>query len=124
MKKTLLLLLSTFFVSSALVAQSSETKTYVVQFVNKGVNTDAAINPSLYLTDKAIERRLKQHIAFDQTDIPVNEEYVSFVAKAGARVLTRSRWFNNIVIQASPDIIAKISGNQAISEISLLDNVF
>jgi hypothetical protein len=123
MKKTLLLLFSAFFISSILIAQSTDFKTYVVHFSDKGANMDAAtVNPSLYLADKAIERRIRQNIAFDQTDIPVNEEYVSSVAKTGAKIVTRSRWFNNIVIQASADMIEDISKIQAISKISLLDN--
>jgi len=123
MKKTLLLLLSAFFTSSILIAQSTDVKTYVVHFSDKGANLDAAtVNPSLYLSDKAIERRIKQNIAFDQSDIPVNEEYVSSVAKTGAKILTRSRWFNNVVIQASPDMMEEISKNPVISKISLLDD--
>lgn len=123
MKKTLLLLFSAFFISSFLIAQSSDFKTYVVHFSDKGANMDAAtVNPSLYLSDKAIERRIKQNIAFDQSDIPVNEEYVSSVAKTGAKILTRSRWFNNVVIQASPLMVEEISKNPVISKISMIDN--
>ncbi len=122
MKKTFLLLLSAFFLSTILNAQSTDFKTYVVHFSDKGVNMDATVNPSLYLADKAIERRIRQSIAFDQSDIPVNEEYVSSVVKTGARILTRSRWFNNVVIQASPTMMAEISKNPVIAKISMIDD--
>jgi serine protease AprX len=122
MKKTLLLLISAFFITSVLIAQSAENKTYVVYFSDKGTNMDAAVNPSLYLSDKAIERRIKQNIPFDMSDIPVNEEYVKSVSKTGAKILTRSRWFNNLVIEASPEMMEEILRIPAISKISLLDN--
>jgi hypothetical protein len=108
MKKPLLLLLSLCMITT-LFAQQSGKKMYVLQFKDKGVNTRSAINPSAYLSDKSVERRLKQQIAFDESDIPVNEAYINDVSKTGARILTRSRWFNTVVIEATPEMATSVS---------------
>jgi hypothetical protein len=79
-------------------------------------------NPSLFLTEKSVERRLNHKIAFDQSDIPVNEQYVQDVLVTGARVLTRSRWFNTIVIEADDDMLNKIALLPQISKIMPLVN--
>ena len=94
MKKTNFLIVLTMFVST-LFAQESKPGIYELQFKDKGPNTDAAFDPSAFLSEKAVERRLKHQIAFEQSDIPVNVEYVKEVADNGAKILTRSRWFNN-----------------------------
>jgi len=121
MKKTFLLLVSLIYITS-LSAQQSDLNTYVLHFTDKGISKNASINPSDYLTDKSVERRLKHKIEFDQTDIPVNAQYIGDVSKTGARVLTRSRWLNNIVIEANTDMINKINLLPFISKIQPLDN--
>ncbi len=99
MKKTILLAFSFVFINT-LFAQQPGSVMYVVNFKDKAINKNAPINPALFLSDKAIERRLKQQISFDESDIPVNEQYVYEISKTGARILTRSRWFNTVVIEA------------------------
>jgi len=122
MKKTILLIVSLIFVTS-IIAQESVFNYYVLHFSDKGANMDAGINPSTFLSDKSVERRIKQRIAFDQTDIPVNEQYVSEVSKTGAKIITRSRWFNTIVIETTSDIADQISALTYISKIDMLAKV-
>jgi hypothetical protein len=121
MKKIFLLLFG-LIILGTLSAQENGSKIYVVHLKDKGVNTDASINPSLYLTDKAIERRIKHSISFDQSDIPVNEEYVKSISGSGARILTRSRWFNTLVIEATPEILVSVSSLPFVSRVKLLEN--
>ncbi len=121
MKKIILLLFS-LSCFTVLRAQDTGLSLYVLHFSDKGVDKIAALNPSEYLSDKAIERRLKYEIPFDEADIPVQSHYVDVVAKTGAKILTRSRWFNLIVIEANTDMINEISGLPFISDIQLLAN--
>ncbi len=121
MRKTFFLVISLILYTS-LFAQQSGMKTYVIHFSDKGQNTDAAINPSLYLSDKAIDRRMKQKIAFDQSDIPVNEQYVKSISANGAKILARSRWFNTLVIEATSEMADLYSSMPFVSGIQQLDN--
>lgn len=122
MKKTILLIVSLIFVTS-IIAQEPVSNYYILHFSDKGANMDAGINPSIYLSDKSVERRIKQRIAFDQSDIPVNEQYVSEVSKTGAKIITRSRWFNTIVIETTSEMAEQISNLPYISKIDLLAKV-
>jgi hypothetical protein len=121
MKKTVLLIVSMIFMT-ALFAQELVPNLYVLFVSDKGASMDAGINPSLFLSDKSVERRLKQQIAFDQSDIPVNEQYVSEISKTGARILARSRWFNTIVIEATNEIVNEISSLPFISKVQRINN--
>lgn len=107
LKRTLLLLLTSVF-TTFLNAQVPVTDIFILHFADKAVNKSAEINPSTYLSNKSIERRLKQQIAFDQSDIPVNEQYIGETVKAGARILTRSRWFNTVVVEANSEAAGRI----------------
>ena len=122
MNKTILLVF--FFVFNAsLYAQQSGSGLYVVNFKDKGINKSVAGNHSIFLSDKAVERRLKQNISFDQSDIPVNEQYVKEVSKTGARILTRSRWFNTIVIEADDVAVKSIQNLPFVSGIQILSSI-
>ena len=119
MKKTILLIISFVFITT-LFAQQPGSGIYVVSFKDKGVNKNSSINPAIFLSDKAVERRLKQQISFDESDIPVNVQYVNEISKTGARILTRSRWFNTVVIEADANASVLIQALPFISGIQQL----
>lgn len=119
MKKACLLIIC-FIFATFLSAQQTGLSWYALTFVDKGVNPDEQLTPILYLSGKSVERRLKYQIPFDQSDIPVHEQYVQDVVQAGAKVLARSRWFNTIVIEANNDILAKLALLPQISNIQHL----
>ncbi|MBK7667597.1 MAG: hypothetical protein IPJ32_09810 [Sphingobacteriaceae bacterium] len=58
-----------------------------------------------YLSTKAIQRRIDQGIALDNTDLPVTPSYVSQVdAVSGVTILYRSKWLNGVVISVTNTI--------------------
>ncbi len=73
------------------------------------------------MSAKSVQRRLKQQIAFDQSDIPVNEQYIIATVKAGARILTRSRWFNTVVVEANREAAGRIQELPFVSKIERLN---
>jgi len=114
--------LAIFLVFTSVVsAQQADLYKYVLYLSDKGVDNKAAFNPSLYLSEKSIERRLKFQIAFDETDIPVNENYIKAISQTGARILARSRWFNTVVIEATEVMASQISSLQFITRIQNLE---
>ena len=121
MKKTIFLIASLVF-TTYLFAQQSGNKMYAVVFKDKGTTTDASLNPYTYLSEKSVERRLKQKIAFDETDLPVNKHYIQSISETGARIMTRSRWFNTVVIETTADVAGKISALPFVTNIQLIDN--
>lgn len=120
MKQVFLLIFSLYFIP-VLFAQQAGLSKFILHLSDKGVDSKAQFNPSLYLSEKSIERRLKYHIAFDETDIPVNENYVQKISTTGARILARSRWFNTIVIEATDAMVTEISSLQFIDKIQILE---
>jgi subtilisin family serine protease len=75
--------------------------------------TDDVMRFRLYLADKpnlsmspmpyrlspaALERRSKQGIALDSTDLPVNPAYIQALQDKGFLVVSQSRWMNTVVV--------------------------
>ena len=107
---------------TSISAQQSGLEMYVVSFTDKGVNKSAKVNGSVYLSEKSVERRLRQKIPFNQADIPVNEQYIKEVSKSGARILTRSRWFNSVIIEANNVTADNIRALSFISDVKPLNS--
>ena len=64
--------------------------------------------PEKYLSVKAIERRKRQGLAIDSTDLPLSPKYVKAIAKAGHRIVGQSKWNNTLLIQGADS--AKMEG--------------
>lgn len=61
------------------------------------------------LTSAALKRRLKNRVAVDFLDLPVNQGYVDEVLKVGGGLRQRSRWLNAISIQIQAGKIDEIA---------------
>lgn len=56
-------------------------------------------NPLQFLSPKAMERRNRQHLGVDSTDLPVSKAYEQIIEQLGCRVVSRSKWNNTVVAQ-------------------------
>ncbi|MDR1720149.1 MAG: S8 family peptidase [Dysgonamonadaceae bacterium] len=58
-------------------------------------------NPSEYLSQKAIDRRTKQGINIDSTDLPIDPVYLSRIKEQNATIKAVSKWVNTVVVYVS-----------------------
>jgi serine protease AprX len=99
MKKIALCLLIAFSITQTIKAQSTR---YVIQFTDKGTNPFSISNPSAYLSDRALARRLKYAIVIDSSDLPVTQRYIDSIRMAGSvTILNASKWLNSVSIQTT-----------------------
>src|SRR5664279_284039 len=108
MKKVYLLFFLLAFITISTSAQFSK---YIVRFKDKAGTPFTIDNPAAYLSAKAIERRTKQNIAIDETDLPITPRYIDSVRLAGAvTILNQSKWLNEVCIAtADSAALAKIN---------------
>ncbi len=101
------ILLSLFF---SINATAQFTK-YIVRFKDKTGTPFSINNPSQFLSAKAIERRTRQHISIDETDLPIVPHYIDSVRLSGnVIILNQSKWLNQVCIQTTdPAALAKIN---------------
>ncbi len=79
-----------------------KTFAYRYYIYNKKESKFSLDRPSRYLSHKSIERRKRQGLRVDSTDLPVPETIVNSFRVKGAQVLGTSRW-NNTVLVSSRD---------------------
>ena len=57
-------------------------------------------HPTRWLSQKSIERRRRQGLALDSTDLPVSPRYLKMIdTQKGVHIVTQSRWNNTIVVR-------------------------
>lgn len=103
-----MMLMSAGTESSALKKKYPGKKTYMfrVQLRDKSGTPYSLARPSAYLSQKAIERRARQHIAIDSTDLPVSMQYEKMLEKQGTSVVSKSKWNNTVVVMTSDTLAA------------------
>lgn len=103
---------SLFLIASFSLNASAQFSKYIVKFKDKTGTPFSINNPSQFLSARSIERRTKQHIAIDETDLPIVLRYIDSVRLAGnVIILNRSKWLNQICIQTSDAAaLSKING--------------
>lgn len=108
LRKIFFLLLISVFLSLNISAQFTR---YIIKFIDKTGTPFSINNPSQFLSAKAIARRAKQHIAVDETDLPVVPRYIDSVRLAGnVIVLDKSKWLNQICVETTdPAALQKIN---------------
>lgn len=96
MRKIVLLL-------SISVALATETQAqfnrYIVTLKNKGNSPYTIGNPSVYLSQRALDRRTRYGIAIDSADIPVTPSYINQIDNVpNVTILNASKWLNAVTI--------------------------
>lgn len=99
MKRTLLPVLILLFFASEANAQFSR---YIIRFKDKATNPFSISNPGQFLTQRAIQRRIRYNIPIDSADLPVTPRYIDSLRAAGAvTILNTSKWLNQVLIKTS-----------------------
>ena len=91
-----------FFVLLFSMKSRAQLSRYIVKLKHKGATTYSLANPSPYLSQRAIDRRVRYHIVPDSTDLPVPESYISQIKNIpNVTVLNISRWLNAVTIRTT-----------------------
>jgi serine protease AprX len=90
------------------VLNAQQTNRYMVFFKDKQGTPYSISNPGAFLSQKAIERRVKQDIKITELDLPVNPSYVAGVRETGVEAYYRSKWFNGVLIQCDTSLISSV----------------
>lgn len=97
-KKIYLLIAALYFCSPA-TAQFSR---YVIQLADKNGTPYSLATPAAYLSNRSIDRRSRQHIQIDSTDLPITPAYLNSIRSTpNVSVLNWSKWLNQVLIHTT-----------------------
>lgn len=116
MKLKLYLIVALLFAEIVLPAQSSTMNYYWVQFKDKKGTAFQVNHPEAFLSQRALARRARQHIAIDETDLPVSKVYLDTLRKRGFEIVHSSKWLNGTTVRtADTSMVRKAKGLPFIS---------
>lgn len=90
------------------ISASAQENRYMVFFKDKAGVPFTTSQPLSFLSQKAIDRRLKQGIDITAQDLPVHVQYVDGVRNAGADAFFTTRWLNGVLVQCDPAVLPAI----------------
>lgn len=94
-------LLATAMLCLATQGRAADAPTAIYRLYLTDKNGTASISkPEKFLSPKALQRRARQGIAVDSTDLPVSPKYLKRISKL-APVVGTSRWLNTVVVSVS-----------------------
>lgn len=105
MLKRVLLLAAVLAIVGGIVSAQSRYK-FRVQFTDKQPTAFSLDRPEAYLSLRALERRNRQGLSVDSTDLPVCAAYVGKVAEQGGVPLCTSKWNNSLLVVTDDSLFA------------------
>ena len=93
------------FLAIALLATGAsaeqDTLKYRISLKDKAATEYSLKKPEKYLSAKAIERRRKQNLPIDSTDLPVCRKYIDEIRKQGVKIVVTGTWDNFVTVSCN-----------------------
>ena len=70
-----------------------------IGFTDKNNSEYSLNNPEMYLSERAIQRRINQNIPIDSLDLPVNKNYIDSVLTLDVEFVHASKWLNGMTVR-------------------------
>ena len=83
----------------ALPLMGQRTYKYRISLKDKNETTYSLDKPGEYLSQKALERRQRQRLSIDSTDLPVCKAYVDAIQAKGVSIVTTGKWQNTVTVE-------------------------
>jgi serine protease AprX len=93
---------------------------YMVFFKDKTGSSYSISQPLQFLSQRALDRRVKEDIRITEQDFPVNANYVQLVKNTGAEVYFQTRWMNGLLIQCQPSLLPTIQALSCVQRVEFV----
>ena len=80
---------------------------YRIYLTDKKGSPYSLERPSRYLSRRSVERRKRQSLPLDSTDLPVSPSYVQQLQRLGATIIGKSRWQNTRLISLNDSAVMR-----------------
>ena len=94
--------------SSLIGFPGGKTYLYRLTLTDKHGTPYSLDRPSSFLTSKSLQRRMKQGLQLDSTDLPINPAYLQKISKVeGVEIACMSKWNNTVLIKTKSNSTVK-----------------
>lgn len=88
----------TLYLVSVIQLSAATGYYFYVQFSDKNNSPYSLSNSSVYLSQRALDRRAAFGVAVDSLDMPVNPSYVQELTNKGMNIHCKSKWLNGVTV--------------------------
>ncbi|MDR1004920.1 MAG: S8 family serine peptidase [Prevotellaceae bacterium] len=105
--KTIWLILLSLLSASGISAQGgvararTDTLKYRITLSDKRATPYSIYSPQAFLSERAIERRNRQHLPIDSTDLPVCQTYIDDIRRQGVHIVLTGKWENFVTVSCN-----------------------
>ena len=93
---------------------------FYVQLTDKNNTPYSISNPTTFLSQRAIDRRISMGISCDSTDLPLQPTYVSQIEDVGVKIHSKSKWLNGLTVTTTDTAnIAQIRNFAFVKQVDL-----
>lgn len=82
----------------AFSTQAQDTLKYRINLTDKAATEYSLKKPHKFLSKKAIERRKRQGLRIDSTDLPVCQTYIDAIRNVGVKIVVTGKWDNFVTV--------------------------
>lgn len=93
-----------FLLIHNLNASASDGYMFRIQLKDKGQTSCTIDKPEAFLSKRAIERRRRQGVAINDSDLPISSVYINTIAKLGCTVVAKSKWLKTVSIYCTDSL--------------------
>lgn len=103
----LLILLLASLTSNAAKIKFPGGKCYIYRYAlkDKAATNYTLDKPQRFLSNKSLERRQRQGVAIDSTDLPVCRAYIKLFDVRGTKIVGTSKWQNTVLVQSNDSLL-------------------
>lgn len=83
------------------VSAHQDTLKYRISLKDKAATTYSLRHPETFLSQKSIERRERQGLTIDSTDLPVCKKYIDIIRKQGVHIVVTGKWDNFVTVSCN-----------------------
>lgn len=105
------------FATQSLSIVASDGYMFRIQLKDKGKTNYTIDSPEEFLSLRAIERRDRQNISINDTDLPISSTYIDSIEKLGCKVVAKSKWLKTVSIYCSDSLFI-----EKVNELDFVDN--
>lgn len=95
------IMLGCLMMAVGLSASAEKNYKFRVNLKDKVGTTYSVDKPQEFLSERALERRSRQNLPIDETDLPVSPSYIQELLGTGAKLVTTSKWNNTVVLEVT-----------------------
>lgn len=88
-------------------AQTVPKNSYWIKLKDKTGTLYQVSHPEAFLSKRAIDRRVRQSIPIDQTDLPVSVVYLDTLRNRGLEIVHTSKWLNGVTVRTADTLLIK-----------------